>query len=92
MKLPENASPEQYKEFYDQLEPDKQTEFRKAGLLTLINTIYTDKAQDVIEDDEPKPGTVSSGIFIDKDSEYGKFNYELKSSGDDFVLNYLPIK
>lgn len=92
MKLPENATPEQYQEFYDQLKPDKQAEFRKAGMLGLINTIYTDKAQDVIEDDEPKSGTVSSGFFVDRDSEFGRFTYELKSSGGEFTLNYSPVK
>ena len=92
MKLPENATPEQYQKFFNSLEPDKQARFRKAGLLALINGTYTDNAQDVIEDETVKPGTISSGVFIDKESEFGKFTYELSSRGSEFILNYAPSK
>lgn len=66
MALPKNPTVEQYQEYYDSLPPDQQQQFRKAGLLRLINTVYTDGAEDVTEDDEPEDGATVSGTFTDR--------------------------
>ncbi|MGL5880982.1 MAG: hypothetical protein ACRC2V_24840, partial [Xenococcaceae cyanobacterium] len=61
--LPKNPTVEQYQEYYDSLPPEQQQQFRKVGLLRLINTVYTDGAEELEEDDEPEDGAIATGTF-----------------------------
>ncbi len=90
--LPNNPTPEQYQTYFEQLEPAQQILFRKAGILQLINTIYTDRAEDLIEDGTPADGAFVSGIFIDKSSngDNRRFIFQLEKNGDNFNLIYQP--
>jgi hypothetical protein len=93
MLLPKNPSPEDYQRYYESLPTDKQVEFRKTGLLALINTIYTEKATDVTEDETPKSGSITSGTFWDlKGASKVGFSFTLSKSGGNFVLDYKPLK
>lgn len=83
--LPKNPTVEQYQTYFDSLSPSEQQQFRKAGLLKLINTVYTDGAEDVMEDSEPESGAIASGVFKD-DAQL--FRFSLTNAG----ITYQPTK
>lgn len=91
--LSKNATVEQYQDYYDSLEPDKQAQFRKAGILNIINQTYTDGADDLIEDATPESGSIVSGVFIDRraGSPTRQFRFKITSSGGEFNLEYRPV-
>lgn len=91
-QLPKNPTAEDYQKYYEQLSPEQQKQFRKAGLLNIINLIYTDRATDVVEDETPVNGVITSGRFTDKrGSKSTTFRFRLYKSGGKFMLDYKPI-
>jgi hypothetical protein len=91
--LPKNPTVDQYQEYFESLNPEQQKQFRKAGLINLINQTYTDKADDVREDDDPAPGSITSGVFVDRKigSRAREFRFKITSSGGNFNLEYRPV-
>lgn len=92
MPLPKNPTAEDYQRYYDTLAPEQQKQFRKAGLLNIINQFYKDKAEDLTEDAQPEQGSITSGTFIDR-RPGGKdrvFRFKLTESGGEYDLEYLP--
>lgn len=89
--LPKNPTVDDYKKYHDDLLPEQQKQFRKAGLLNMINLIYTDKADDVMEDETPAKGTITSGKFSDKrGNQTLYFSFRLTKSGRKYMLDYKP--
>ena len=91
--LPKNPTVQQYQDYYETLNPDQQKQFKKAGLLNVINQTYTDKAEDVKEDEIPVAGAISSGVFIDRKvgSLPREFRYKIVSSGGEYNIQYQPV-
>lgn len=90
--LPKNPTAEDYQKYHEGLSPEQQKQFRKAGLLNLINLIYTDKAEDVIEDETPIKGAIASGKFLDRrGNQTLYFTFRLTKSGSEFMLDYKPV-
>ena len=87
--LPKNPTVEQYQEYYDSLPPEQQAQFRKAGILRLINTVYTDGAEEMEEDDEPEDGATISGTFTDRREGGNDRVFRFRLIGDELV--YEPV-
>lgn len=92
-KLPPNPTPEQYQEFYDQLSPEQQTSFRKRGTIKMLETIYGEGSIDeLVEDETPKPGSIFSGVFIDRSTGGGdrRFVFTIGMESGEPVVDYRP--
>jgi hypothetical protein len=91
--LPKNPTVQQYNDYFETLNPDQKKQFKKAGLLNIINQTYTDKADDVREDDTPTSGSISSGVFIDRKigSKAREFRFKITASGGNYNLEYQPV-
>lgn len=91
--LPKNPTVQQYQDYFETLNPSQQKQFKKAGLINLINQTYTDKAEDVREDDTPVSGSISSGVFVDRKvgSKSREFRYKITASGGGYSLQYQPV-
>ena len=91
--LPKNPTVQQYQDYYETLNPDQQKQFKKAGLLNIINQTYTDIAEDVREDETPVAGSISSGVFVDRKigSKAREFRYKITASGGEYNLQYQPV-
>lgn len=82
--LPRNPSAEDYQKFYDSLPENQKAQFLKAGLKKTIESIYTSGIDDVMEDPQPKSGSISSGYFLDNGQ---RFRFEISSNG---TISYNP--
>lgn len=93
MTLPKNPTVDQYQEYFNSLSPNQQSQFRKAGLINLINQTYTDKADDVREDETPVSGSITSGVFVDRKagSRTREFRFKITQSGSNYNLEYSMV-